>query len=72
MNTTTDTTISLNDIRSLRADAAEAGDDEMVDLCDRALFLDDGTEGYARALSACEQAIKSARRMNENTIRSKP
>ncbi len=66
MDAIIDALISLNDIRALRAEAAEAGDLDQVDLCDKVLFLDDGTPEYARARRLCEAAIKSARAQRQD------
>lgn len=41
-------------IRSLRADAGQAGDQEQVKICDRAL------NGSSRAIKACERAMRDA------------
>jgi hypothetical protein len=65
MDAIIDAPISLNDIRALRAEAAEAGDLAQVDLCDKVLFLDDGTAEYARARRLCEEAIKDARAQHQ-------
>lgn len=46
-------------IQALRADAAEHGDEEQVELCDRALAGDDV------AWCACEDAIRAAMAMDD-------
>ncbi len=50
-------TTTTTEIRTLRAEAAAAGDTVMVDLCDLALAGDD------LALRECSLAIKAARAM---------
>ena len=46
-------------IIALRREAAEAGDWEMVDICDRAL------DGEDEALVECERVLEGARAMND-------
>lgn len=51
MTTTSRVNVTRDDIRTLRAERAQAGDEEGVALCDRAL------DGDASAWCECEQTI---------------
>lgn len=53
-------------IKALRAEAAAAGDERQVWLCDAALFPRMGREAaWADAREACEQAISEAKRLEK-------
>lgn len=52
-------TITNENIRNLRNEAAAAGDSDMVRICERALA------GSARAARECRKAIEAARAMGD-------
>jgi hypothetical protein len=54
---TTNTNITMTQIRNLRAEAGEAGDAAQVAMCDRALA------GSARARVGCAKVIRAAEAM---------
>ena len=61
MNTNkTNTTITDSQIEALSAEATEAGDDAMVDLCNAAI------RGDRNARYLCEEVIEEARNMTDD------
>lgn len=67
-------TVSADDIRALRSEAEQAGDDDMVTICNVALSVDEHGDGYrdvghlgittrTEAIARCTVVILGARAM---------